>query len=934
MENVDWEVLADLFQKALDTPPQNREAFIDEACADNTVLKAELQSLLTNFEEAPDFFNSLGDVVPGLQPNDNGSIDPYQFIGTQIKQYRITELIGTGGMGLVYRAQDIELDRHVALKFLPPELSNDADARERFITEARAASQLDHPNICTIYQIGRTPNGRIFIAMAFYEGETLKAKIKRGDVTPEDAIDYTMQICRGLDKAHGASIVHRDIKPANLMVTNDGVIKILDFGLAKIADQQLTRSGHTMGTAAYMSPEQARGEKVDHRTDIWSVGVLLYEMLAGERPFKGNNPQSVIYSIIHEEPPTAPQQAIAPQGLQNVIKKSLSKPLTQRYTSTAALLRDIELAEHFPLHTQTKKPTIKRLPFMGMLVVLGLLLAAASLWYLSGKNLPAAAVAGKSDGMQIALMPFDVSPEDDEESQALATGLMRMISELLPKLDTPESPIWVASTSDMAAAGVENAAMAADFLGVNRAIEGSFQHLQPVVALTLKLVDPQNTALIDTETSLLKAESITTRALGASFHAQLFASLTKLLGIQLTPQQQQAIQRVAPRDPDAYSYYLQGLGYLERYDKEGYIDYAIQQFNRSIQADSMYAPAHAGLCEATWEKYFNNSDQPALAEQANASCERAGTLAPEDASVLVHRASVFVRANQLDMAFETIEEALEIEPDNAEAYMWLGRAHEHNFQPEAARAAYFQAIDLKPSFWNYRNQLGIFLSYSGDQEGALEQFQHLGELTPDSYVANSSIGTVLTLLNRPDEAEAAFLKAIEQRPNANIPRRMLGVLYYTQQKFQAAVDVQSAIEQTGDWISSSFLAHAFYWNGQQQEADSTWQQVINVTQSLLDVNPNNIYAQLWQADAHAALGNNTEAAGLIAPLYDTEFDDSWGEYYTARIHERLGNRDRALYRVERAFEKDLLYIINSDPWLAELHNDTRYQTLSSNYLDN
>ncbi|MEM8487990.1 MAG: protein kinase, partial [Bacteroidota bacterium] len=903
MENVDWEVLADLFQKALDTPASKRKAFIDEACADNTALKAELQSLLTNFEEAPDFFNSLGDVVPGLQPNDNGNIDPYQFIGTQIKQYRITELIGTGGMGLVYRAQDVELNRHVALKFLPPELSNDTHARERFITEARAASQLDHPNICTIYQIDRTPNGRIFIAMAFYEGETLKAKLKRGEVTPEDAIDYAMQICRGLDKAHEASIVHRDIKPANLMVTNDGVIKILDFGLAKIADQQLTRSGHTMGTAAYMSPEQARGDKVDHRTDIWSVGVLLYEMLAGERPFKGSNPQSVIYNIINEEPSTPAQHAIAPLGLQNVINKSLSKPLAKRYASVATLIRDIELAVHFPVVEQTKTRVEKRRPLAGVLVALGLLVAVTSFWFMTGKETPNPATANPTTannarGMQIALLPFEVSPQDDEQSAALAAGLMRMITELLPKLDTPETPIWVASMSDVAEAGIETASMAADFLGANRTIEGSFQHLESVVALTLKLIDPQSTALVGTETSLLKAESITAQRLGAAFHEQLFESLTKLLGIQLTPQQQQAIQRVAPRDPDAYSYYLQGLGYLERYDKAGYIDYAIQQFNRSIQADSMYAPAHAGLCEATWEKYFNNSDQPALAEQASASCERAGTLAPDNASVLVHRASVFVRANQLDMAFETLEEALELEPDNAEAYMWLGRAHEHNFQPEAARAAYFRAIDLKPNFWNYRNQLGIFLSYSGDQEGALTQFQHLGELTPDSYVANSSIGTVLTLLNRPDEAEAAFLKAIEQRPNANIPRRMLGVLYYTRQNYQAAVDVQSAIEQNGDWISSSFLAHAFHWNGQQQQADSTWQQVINITQSLLDVAPNNIYAQLWQADAHAALGNNTEATGLIASLYDTEFDDSWGEYYIARIQEVLGNRNRALYRVE------------------------------------
>ncbi len=934
MENVDWEVLADLFQRTLDTPREHREAFIKEACAGNEALQAELRSLLINFEEAPNFFDSLGDAMPGLQLPADSQIDPYQFIGTQIKQYRITELIGAGGMGLVYKALDVELDRPVALKFLPPELSNNEHARERFITEARAASQLDHSNICAIHQIGRTPNGRIFIAMAFYDGETIKEKVGRGDILPDEALDYATQIARGLNAAHSAGIVHRDIKPANLMVTQQGVVKILDFGLAKIADQQLTRSGQTMGTVAYMSPEQARGEKTDHHTDIWSAGVLLFEMLAGERPFKGGNPQSIIYSILNESPKFASKNLRFPEGLQPVIKQCLQKPVALRYPSSGALLADLEQAKRAEERSTIAPPSTRsKQPLVGILVALGLFAVAASLWFMTGRDLPAAAAADSVRGIQVALLPFEVTPQDDEESQALATGLMRMITELLPKLDSPETPVWVASANDIQEAGIENASMAADFLGVNRAIEGSFQYLQNVVALTLKLVDPNSASLIDTETSLLSHAAIT-EPLGTDFHEQLFSQLAGLLDIELTAAQIQAIQRAAPRDPDAYSFYLQGLGYLERYDKEGYIDYAIQQFNRSIQADSTYGPAHAGLCEATWEKFFNNSDQPALAQQALASCERAGTLNPDNASVMVHLASVFVRANRLDMAFPTLRQALDIEPDNAEAFMWLGRAYEHNFQPDSARLAYFQAIDLKPNFWNYRNQLGIFLSYSGDQEGALDQFEHLGNLTPDSYVANSSIGTVLTLLNRPDEAEVAFNKAIQQRPGANIPRRMLGVLHYQQNDYAAAVASISAIEQTGDWISSNFLAHAYYWNGQQQQADSTWQHVITITASLLEVDPNNIYAQLWQADAQIALGNDTEAARLIEPLYDTHFDDSWGEYLLARVQERLGNRDRALYRVERAFEKDLLYVINSDPWLADLREDPRYPPLRSRFQQN
>ncbi|MCI0559585.1 MAG: serine/threonine protein kinase, partial [Nitrososphaera sp.] len=210
------------------------------------------------------------------------------MIGQTISHYKILEKLGGGGMGVVYKAQDLKLDRFVALKFLPPHLSADEDEKKRFIHEAKAASALDHPNICAIYEIDETEDGQMFIAMAYYEGETLKKKIERGPLPIDQTIDLAIQIAQGLAKAHKHGITHRDIKPANVMITNEGVAKIVDFGLAKLAGQtKLTKSGMTVGTVAYMSPEQARGEEVDHRTDIWALGVVLYEMITGQLPFKG-----------------------------------------------------------------------------------------------------------------------------------------------------------------------------------------------------------------------------------------------------------------------------------------------------------------------------------------------------------------------------------------------------------------------------------------------------------------------------------------------------------------------------------------------------------------------------------------------------------------------------------------------------------------------
>ncbi len=211
------------------------------------------------------------------------------MIGQTVSHYRILEKLGGGGMGVVYRAEDMRLKRTVALKFLPPALTSDPEARERFINEAQAASALDHPNICTVHDVGDAGDGQTFIVMACYEGDTLKKKIERGPLDVDLALDIAIAVTEGLARAHEAGIVHRDIKPANIFITDRGEAKILDFGLAKLAGQSLlTRSGTTLGTAAYMSPEQARSDQVDGRTDIWSLGVVLYEMLTGRRPFQSD----------------------------------------------------------------------------------------------------------------------------------------------------------------------------------------------------------------------------------------------------------------------------------------------------------------------------------------------------------------------------------------------------------------------------------------------------------------------------------------------------------------------------------------------------------------------------------------------------------------------------------------------------------------------
>ena len=287
------------------------------------------------------------------------------MIGKTISHYKILEKLGGGGMGVVYKAKDTKLDRTVALKFLPPHLHLDEEAEKRFISEAKAASSFDHPNICTIYDISKTDDDQLFIAMACYEGETLKKKLENGPFKIEDVIDYYIQIAKGLERAHEAGITHRDIKPANIMITNRNEVKILDFGLAKsLNDPGVTKIGSTVGTASYMSPEQAKGTEINHQSDIWSLGVVMYQMITGRAPFEGDYEQAVIYAIINEEPiPISESSENCPQHLIEIVNKCLKKDPSDRYQTTAELLDDLKILAIDPdSDSITTVPNIYRLP--------------------------------------------------------------------------------------------------------------------------------------------------------------------------------------------------------------------------------------------------------------------------------------------------------------------------------------------------------------------------------------------------------------------------------------------------------------------------------------------------------------------------------------------------------------------------------------------
>ncbi len=287
------------------------------------------------------------------------------MIGKTISHYKILEKLGEGGMGVVYKAQDTNLDRYVALKFLPPYISGDEEGKKRFIYEAKTASALDHVNICTIHEIGETKDGQLFTTMGYYDGETLKQKIARGPLKIHEAVEIAIQVAQGLSRAHESDIIHRDIKPANIMITKRDEVKIVDFGIAKLSGRsRITKTGTTLGTTAYMSPEQTRGVTLDHRIDIWSLGVMLYEMLTGKLPFDGDYDQAIIYSINNEDPKSTKQlRSDIPLEIENIILRALMKDPGTRYPSMTKMLGALKLYRRSQIEPDSETSFIRSLKY-------------------------------------------------------------------------------------------------------------------------------------------------------------------------------------------------------------------------------------------------------------------------------------------------------------------------------------------------------------------------------------------------------------------------------------------------------------------------------------------------------------------------------------------------------------------------------------------
>jgi len=640
-------------------------------------------------------------------------------------KYQILEELGRGGMGVVYKAEDTKLKRTVALKFLPPELTHVSEVKERFMHEAQAAAALDHPNICTVYEFDEAEE-KNFISMAYIEGQSLKQKIESGPLELDEALRIATQVAEGLQEANKKGVVHRDIKSANIMVDERDQAKIMDFGLARMAGGTLiTREGMTMGTIAYMSPEQARGEEVDHRTDIWSFGVVLYEMFCGQLPFKGEHDQGVVYSILNEKPkPITDLRSEIPMTIEQIVGKALEKNPDDRYKQIEELLEDLRSISEgiVPEGVKTrlrKAKLLKRKRAILYAGVAGILILmtviALSLFTGRAEAIDSIAVLPLENLTGDAAQEYFVDGVTDELIGQLAQiSALRVIS---------RRSVMRYKESDKSLPEI------ARELNVDALVEGTVHKVGESVRIRVQLIDALP------EERNLWAETYD-RAMTdvLAMYGDMARAIADKIQVKLTPKEETRLASALQVNPEAYEAYLKGSYYWKRLTPAD-LDTAQRYFELALAKDPSYAPAYSGI---------------SFGWMARATATAAVAL-PHEAAPKAREAAI---------------RSLELDSTLAEPYFALaGISTWYEWDWDKAEREFQRAIELNPNFADAHVFYGLFLTAMGRLSESRLQIEQALELDPLNFMYQTYLGKALERSRRFDEAIAQYHKGLALEPN-------------------------------------------------------------------------------------------------------------------------------------------------------------------------
>jgi TolB-like protein/Tfp pilus assembly protein PilF len=717
------------------------------------------------------------------------------MIGKTISHYKILEKLGEGGMGVVYKAKDTKLGRTVALKFLPTS-AGDREARKRFVQEAKAASSLDHPNVCSIHEIDETPEGRAFIVMPCYEGESLRAMIDKGPMVLDEALSIATQVASGLSKAHEKGIVHRDIKPGNILVTTDGLAKVLDFGVAKLrGGTRLTRTGTSPGTPAYMSPEQLRGEEVDPRSDIWSLGVVLYEMVTGKLPFGGDYEQAVAYAIMNESPkPAGALRADLPAGLERPIKRALSKKRDDRYQTSGEFIEALQILEG----------------------------------QLAEGTLGGRAAAGTTPS--IAVLPFaNMSP--DPENQYFGDGLAEELINALAQING----LRVAARTSAFRFRSEDVDIReiGEKLNVRTVLEGSVRKAGNRLRVTAQLINIEDGYHLWSKRFDCEMKDI------FEIQDDIARAIVDQLKVELIGAENQAVGAFGTKNLEAYTAFLEGRFYFYSLTPEGWAK-GLELLRRAVELDPSFAAAH-GLLSNYYQSlaWWGNSAPNDVLPKSREAAQKAIALDPKLG--LAHIDLALVLWNY-DWDFPKAERefrlGLELDPTSGWGHLCYALFTACRGRKEEAIAEARLCLKLEPlsspmTAWAASALFGV----EAIDEATVALQKGLA-MDPEHWLLHHFLGSAHLHASRVEEAKAASERAVALSEGASVALTNLGVALYLMGKTAEADRIAERLAERskGEYVSPCFFGYLAIAKGKGSDASAHLRRAIEEHDLFLTAN--------------------------------------------------------------------------------------------------